>query len=714
MIVNSLTSGFMYMGEPVANGYLAVFDRKEEPREYVQLYVDGEPKYNKPVQLNKNGRILEPVETKLNSVYCEVWNSIAQKLFGFELSGSGAFLQFVPNSLNPESTGVTDKGKIAIKDSASLALSGETRIDLGGSAKLLARGAGAISGLQGIIGTSNVLEENARAYSLTGNFSFNDELFAEARDSFLDGDAFYFIAEENDIVVSYFGTNGELQNDLLRKGEALTLILAEKNDNELLFRKLASTRDVALVKELISYTDVKLSKEITSREEEYESLREEIDKLFNGEWNQVRLGDGQLTTYSVSYNAASSLFADSISDDAPDYLYGEFDWKGEKMEWEKIVNLIFIEIYQRLLDDPNFGGGGGGSVPGNFIDSVTITITTPVNGMAMSEIASIADGSTAYWAGDISWTPQHDIANATYRYIGVFTVNPYFPNQFHPRTPITVNGSNPTRSELQSDWSIRITMSFPATMTALVQPVLTIPEPIFGGNIPTSATQVDSDSVNYTSSIEWRLDNSLSTISGTFPEGVFTGTFTLTAAEGHRWNSAVVTLNGNVIPSNDVHLSDDGMTLTFEYQTEELLDNYFIDSRDGRRYRTVRIGNQIWMAENLNWNGSIGGTTSGAGANTKGVYYNTTANATTGGSVEPFAKAGRLYTYAEALTVAPPGYHLPSYAEWDTLFTSIGGYMTAGLKLKSRNSEQPSQAHWNLRGNGTPGEGTEVLPLEAV
>jgi uncharacterized protein (TIGR02145 family) len=88
------------------------------------------------------------------------------------------------------------------------------------------------------------------------------------------------------------------------------------------------------------------------------------------------------------------------------------------------------------------------------------------------------------------------------------------------------------------------------------------------------------------------------------------------------------------------------------------------DSRDGKTYKTVKIGNQTWMAENLDYQ-----TTN------SWCYNNADSNC---------VKYGRLYTWDAAITACPRGWHLPTSQEWDTLMTAVGGTSTAGTKLKSK------------------------------
>ena len=150
-----------------------------------------------------------------------------------------------------------------------------------------------------------------------------------------------------------------------------------------------------------------------------------------------------------------------------------------------------------------------------------------------------------------------------------------------------------------------------------------------------------------------------------------------------------------------------------------------IDSRDGKVYRTVKIGGQTWMAENLNFDPGQGGS-GDAKYDWSWCYNNEPKNCEV---------AGRFYTWAAAIDsvklatdaknpqdcglrkecriaaagsttlvqgVCPPDWHLPTETEWSALFTAVDR-STSGEVLRS-------QTGWHFNKNGTDAFGFSALP----
>jgi uncharacterized protein (TIGR02145 family) len=111
--------------------------------------------------------------------------------------------------------------------------------------------------------------------------------------------------------------------------------------------------------------------------------------------------------------------------------------------------------------------------------------------------------------------------------------------------------------------------------------------------------------------------------------------------------------------------------------------NTFTDKRDGQVYKTVKIGEQVWMAQNLNF-----------AAEGSKCY---------GDDPENGKKYGRLYDWETAKKACPEGWHLPTNGEWTALLDYVDGEETAGTKLKAASG-------WNEDGNGTDEYGFSALP----
>lgn len=109
------------------------------------------------------------------------------------------------------------------------------------------------------------------------------------------------------------------------------------------------------------------------------------------------------------------------------------------------------------------------------------------------------------------------------------------------------------------------------------------------------------------------------------------------------------------------------------------------DSRDGQEYKIVKIGNQWWMAENLNYYTSTGSW-----------YYNNDSS----NFEKPY---GRLYLWETIMNgekssdknpsnvkgISPEGWHIPSLSEWAELYNYIKEYGLDADDLKMNGNIWP-------------------------
>jgi uncharacterized protein (TIGR02145 family) len=114
----------------------------------------------------------------------------------------------------------------------------------------------------------------------------------------------------------------------------------------------------------------------------------------------------------------------------------------------------------------------------------------------------------------------------------------------------------------------------------------------------------------------------------------------------------------------------------------------FKDTRDGKTYKTVKIGTQTWMAENLNY--------SGTASNPEGACYD--------GKPANCTKYGRMYTWN--FLICPKGWYAPTKEDWQKLIDFAGGKEEAGKNLKAKSG-------WDKH-EGNPGNGEDKFGFAAL
>jgi len=100
----------------------------------------------------------------------------------------------------------------------------------------------------------------------------------------------------------------------------------------------------------------------------------------------------------------------------------------------------------------------------------------------------------------------------------------------------------------------------------------------------------------------------------------------------------------------------------FYWNTLNAQETILTDERDGQQYRMITIGNQTWMADNLNYD-----------TENSFSYANKKRNS---------IHLGKLYTWDAAIKACPTGWHLPLAEEWQELINFYEGDLNAGLALR--------------------------------
>ena len=221
----------------------------------------------------------------------------------------------------------------------------------------------------------------------------------------------------------------------------------------------------------------------------------------------------------------------------------------------------------------------------------------------------------------------------------------------------------------------------------------------FGGTVVVSHTP---DSL----SVSWQLDgpneNNLSGDRDTFFVNMIPGIYRISWSDIAGWST----------PSSSSNTLNTGATITFDGVYGRIFGSDStgtVMDADGNVYRTVKIGDQWWMAENLRVthyqsDEAIPNVTDGIswGNLHTGAYCdydNDTSNS---------AVYGHLYNWyaVSHAGIAPEGWHVPSAEEWNETIMFLGGNLVAGGRLK-----EVGFTHWQMPNTGATNEsGFTALP----
>ena len=135
--------------------------------------------------------------------------------------------------------------------------------------------------------------------------------------------------------------------------------------------------------------------------------------------------------------------------------------------------------------------------------------------------------------------------------------------------------------------------------------------------------------------------------------------------------------------------------LVWDLMNPEIEYGVFVDDRDGQVYRSVKIGEQVWMAENLNY-----------AVDSSYCYED---------SLENCQKYGRLYATRDiAKSACPAGWHLPDNSEFKSLIASADGRDLASGDDNMAGKALKSKSGWRNMNNGNDGNGTDSWGFSAL
>jgi uncharacterized protein (TIGR02145 family) len=137
---------------------------------------------------------------------------------------------------------------------------------------------------------------------------------------------------------------------------------------------------------------------------------------------------------------------------------------------------------------------------------------------------------------------------------------------------------------------------------------------------------------------------------------------------------------------------------------------------DGKKYSVVKVGDQIWMAENYAYLSSVSPPSLESVTSPYFYVYDYDGtNVNSAKAADSYSKYGALYNWEAANISCPHGWHLPSDADWMTLEVYLGMSAseapTDGSRLSGEVGRKlKSKYGWLNNGNGNNSSGLNILP----
>ncbi len=327
---------------------------------------------------------------------------------------------------------------------------------------------------------------------------------------------------------------------------------------------------------------------------------------------------------------------------------------------------------------------------GNPATSNAITITVvalpsvPTAGTHVAGLTQIVwNWNTVQGATGYKWNTTNDYSTSTN--LGTLTTK--------TETGLTCNTTYTRYAWAYNDCGNSLALTLTKTTT-------TIPDmPTAGSHIP-SATQIvwNWNAVTGATGYKWNTVNiwstatDLGTVTSTTETGLNCGTF----YTRYLWayNACGGTISPTILTQTTVNCPTCGYPIT--------------DIRDGKTYNTVSIGEQCWMAQNMNIGTRINGSANQTNNQVieKYCYNDLESNCDIYGGLYQWNEAMQYLTTAGVQGICPAGWHLPTDAEWTVLTTFLGGESVAGGKMK-----EAGTTHWSSPNTGgTNSSGFTALP----